>query len=45
METILLAAPSRCAPSVAERIAGLLAKLDEARNHMRACASRFGEGL
>jgi hypothetical protein len=37
----LLAEPSRCAPTVAERIAGLLAEIDDARNDMRACAARF----
>jgi hypothetical protein len=41
LATDLLAAPSLCTPSFAERIAGLLAELDEARNDMRACASRF----
>jgi hypothetical protein len=29
------------APPVAERISGLLADLEEARKHMRACAARF----
>jgi hypothetical protein len=41
LATDLLAAPSLCAPSVAERIGGLLADLEEARDHMRTCASRF----
>jgi len=41
LATDLLAAPSLCAPPVAERIAGLLADLEEARNRMRVSAGRF----